>query len=185
VKRRDDSDSRLVPELLSERLRLRGHRPHDHAAATALWQRPEVYRFILPEAPTSQDVWLRILRYAGLWDFFRFGYWALEERESGAYVGQLGFADFRRGLVGFDGRLPEAGWVIHPDYSGRGYATEGMAAACSWLDKQDFADHSFCLIAADNRRSQRVAEKLGYRFALTTPMGEGSTDVYLRRSAWA
>lgn len=170
----------MVPELFSERLRLRGHCANDHAAATDLWQQPEVYRFILPEAPSSQDVWLRLLRYSGLWDFFGFGYWAVEERKSNAYIGQIGFADFRRGLVGFDTSVPEAGWVIHPRYSGRGLATEAMRVACDWLDRQSFAERSFCLIDPGNLPSRRIADKLGYRLALTTPMGEKSAGVYLR-----
>ncbi|MEM9758584.1 MAG: GNAT family N-acetyltransferase [Pseudomonadota bacterium] len=170
----------LVPEILSARLRLRGHRARDHSAATELWQCPEVYRFILGAPLSSQDVWLRILRYSGLWDFLGYGYWAVEERSSGAYVGQLGFADFRRGLVGFDGRYPEAGWVIHPAYAGRGYATEGMKAAFGWLDAQDFGARSFCLISPENELSLRVATKLGFRFALNTPMGSSSTGVFFR-----
>ena len=176
------SDSSLVPEVLSPRLRLRGHRAADHAAATELWQRPEVYRFIVSEPLSPQDVWLRILRYSGLWDFLGYGYWAVEERSSGAYIGQLGFADFRRGLVGFDGRYPEAGWMIHPDRAGQGYATEGMQAAYGWLDAQSFGRRSFCLISPDNRLSLRVAAKLGFRHALDTAMGSSETGVYYRDS---
>jgi RimJ/RimL family protein N-acetyltransferase len=171
-----------VPELLSPRLRLRGHRPEDHRAATQLWQRPEVYRFIVAEPLSSQEVWLRLLRYSGLWDFLGFGYWAVEERASGRYVGQLGFADFRRGLVGFDGRYPEAGWALHPDYAGRGYATEAMRAALGWLDVQDSIVRSFCLIAPDNERSLRVAEKLGYRHVMDTTMGDAVTGVFFREA---
>jgi RimJ/RimL family protein N-acetyltransferase len=108
------------------------------------------------------------------------GYWALEERATGKYVGQLGFADFKRGLIGFDGRYPEAGWVLHPDMAGKGYATEGMQAACAWLDAQPDRARSFCIISADNSRSVRVAEKLGYRFLLDTMFGEEKTAVYFR-----
>ena len=124
---------------------------------------------------------MRLLRYSGLWDFLGYGYWAVEERESGRYVGQLGFADFRRGLIGFDGHYPEAGWVIHPEVAGRGYATEGMTAALHWLDAQGTWPRSFCLMDPDNAPSVRVAEKLGYRFALTTAFGEAVTAVYFRQ----
>lgn len=172
-----------IPEVLTPRLLLRGHCAADHKAALRLWQDPEIYSFIGGEPLSEQEVWLRLLRYSGLWDFLGFGYWAVVERESGAYVGQLGFADFRRGLVGFDGRYPEAGWAIHPDHAGKGYATEGVRAACHWLDEQGSWARSFCIIDAQNRRSRRVAEKLGYRFALDTAFGTTTTGVYFRERA--
>ncbi|GAB5415545.1 MAG: GNAT family N-acetyltransferase [Congregibacter sp.] len=169
-----------IPRLETERLVLRAHRRDDHAAAVSVWQHPQVYAFITGTPLSEQDVWLRLLRYSGLWDFLGYGYWAVEERESGAYVGQMGFADFKRGLVGFDGRYPESGWVIHPEYAGRGYATEGMLAACRWLDARCSQAQSFCLIAPENVASIRVASKLGYRYALRTQLGEEATDVYFR-----
>ena len=141
-----------------------------------------MYQHITGAPLSAQDVWLRLLRYSGLWDFLGYGYWAVEERESGRYIGQMGFADFKRGLVGFDGHYPEAGWVLHPEAAGMGYATEGMLAACDWLDKQNGWRKSFCLIAPDNRQSIRVAEKIGYRYVLDTQMGEDPTAVYFRDS---
>jgi RimJ/RimL family protein N-acetyltransferase len=128
---------------------------------------------------------MRLLRYSGLWDFLGYGYWALEERETGRYIGQIGFADFKRGLVGFDGHYPEAGWVLHPDSAGKGYATEAMLAACGWLDDQDSWPRSFCIISPDNRQSLRVANKLGYRYVLDVAFGEENVQVYFRETASA
>lgn len=170
----------LIPSLETPRLRLRGHRADDLDAAFAIWRCPEVYRFITREPLQRQDAWLRLLRYSGLWDFLGYGYWAVEERGSGRYIGQLGFADFKRGLVGFDGHYPEAGWVIDPEFAGRGYATEGMAAACQWLDALPARRRSFCIVGADNPASLRVAGKLGYRYVLEAGLGEESLGVYVR-----
>lgn len=169
-----------IPVLETPRLRLRGHRATDLESAMVLWKSPEVYRFITGEPLNRQEVWLRLLRYAGLWDFLGYGYWAVEERDSGAYVGQMGFADFQRGLVGFDGRYPEAGWVIDPAHAGKGYATEGMLAACQWLDASGAHQRSFCMIGQDNARSIRVADKLGYRFGLDANFGDDVVAVYTR-----
>lgn len=126
---------------------------------------------------------MRLLRYSGLWDFLGYGYWAVEDRSTGRYIGQMGFADFKRGLVGFDGHYPEAGWVLHPEFAGRGIATEGMQAACDWLDHQVDQRRSFCIVAPDNVASIRVAQKVGYRYALDTHMGDERTAVYFRDSA--
>lgn len=169
-----------IPVLETPRLLLRGHRATDLSAACALWQSPEVYRFITGEPLSEQEVWLRLLRYSGLWDFLGYGYWAVEERASGAYVGQLGFADFKRGLLGFDGRYPEAGWAIDAGFAGRGYATEGMQAACRWLDSAGEHGRSFCIIGRNNAASVRVAQKLGFSYALETALGEEAVGLYLR-----
>jgi RimJ/RimL family protein N-acetyltransferase len=169
-----------IPTVESERLILRAHRAEDLEAATTIWSHPEVYRYITGQALGRQDVWMRLLRYSGLWDFLGYGYWAVEERVSGRYIGQLGFADFKRGLVGFDGHYPEAGWVMHPDMAGRGYATEAMLAALGWLDVQPAWPRSFCIIGPQNSRSVRVAEKLGYRFTMNTRFGDELTAVYFR-----
>lgn len=172
----------LAPQIVTERLILRGHRAADHDAALALWSRPEVYQYITGEALGNQDVWMRLLRYSGLWDFLGYGYWAVEHRDSGAYIGQMGFADFKRGLVGFDGHYPEAGWMIHPDYAGAGLATEGMAAACNWLDQQQRWDKSFCIIGPGNDASIAVAQKLGYRYVLDTDFSGERTAIYFRQA---
>lgn len=170
-----------IPEIQTARLRLRGHREADHEPAFRLWAQPEVYERIGDgKPPTSQDVWMRLLRYSGLWDLLDYGYWAVEDRASGQYLGQLGFADFRRGLTGFEGRYPEAGWLIGPEWSGQGIATEAMRGACAWLDRQAAWERSFCLVDDRNPASQRVAAKLGYRHALDTRLGAGSTGVYFR-----
>lgn len=176
---------REIPVLETPRLRLRGHCAADLDAAMDIWQDPEVFRYITGKALSRQDVWLRLLRYSGLWDFLDYGYWAVEELESGSYIGQMGFADFQRGLVGFDGRYPEAGWVINPRFAGQGYATEGMQAACAWLDAGGRHGRSFCLIGRDNPRSVRVAEKLGYRFGLDAGFGDEVVAVYTRDAASA
>lgn len=169
-----------VPQVLTKRLKLRAHCATDHPAAIAIWRHREVYQYITGAPLSEQDVWLRLLRYSGLWELLGYGCWAIEERSSGHYVGHLGFADFKRGLLGFDGSYPEAGWVLDPNYAGRGYAAEAMLAACAWLDQHVDCSRSFCIIAPENQRSVRLADKLGYRYVMDTLMGDEKTAVYFR-----
>lgn len=169
-----------IPALESPRLRLRGHRAEDHASALKIWQSPDVVRHITGTPLTAHEVWLRLLRYSGLWDFLGYGYWAVEDRESGAYVGQLGFADFRRELQAVGDLHPEAGWVLHPEWSGRGLATEGMQAAYAWLDQETAWRRTHCLISPNNLGSIRVAEKLGFQAAQEIECGGHPTRVFTR-----
>jgi RimJ/RimL family protein N-acetyltransferase len=169
-----------VPQLQTARLRLRGHRAADHLPAVKIWQREEVYASITGVPLDSGEVWQRLLRYSGLWDFLGFGYWAVEDRLSGAYIGQMGFADFKRGVAGLEDGCPEAGWAMHPEWRGQGFASEGMAAACRWLDEETDWKRSSCIIGADNATSIRLAERLGYRLALTTEFRSEPTGLYHR-----
>jgi len=156
-----------VPVVETERLILRGHRLDDFRFLAAMWADPEVTRFIAPAPATAEEAWARFLRYAGHWAMMGYGYWAVEEKASGRYIADIGFADYRRAIVPvLDG--PEIGWVLAASVAGRGYATEAVRAALAWGDGH-FRDGHFrdrrtvCIIAPDHARSIRVAEKAGYR----------------------
>ncbi len=91
-----------------------------------------------------------------------FGFWALEEKATGAFLGELGFADFKRDMLPPLGDSPEAGWVLSQTAHGKGYATEALRAATAWSDESLGAPRSVCIIHPENAPSLHVAEKLGY-----------------------
>lgn len=103
-----------------------------------------------------------MLRYAGLWSMLGYGYWAVEERATSRFVGDVGLADFHRELSPSIRGIPEAGWVLDPAFSGRGYATEAMRAVLAWADANITADETACIVAPENVASIRVAQKVGY-----------------------
>ena len=130
---------------------------------------------------TREEAWARILRYAGLWSLLGLGYWLVEERASGAFVGEVGFAVFHRVIEPSLGEAPEAGWVLHPRAHGRGYATEALRAALRWADARQGLRRSVCMIAPENGASLRLAQRCGYvEYARTTYKGEPT--VLLERS---
>lgn len=142
------------------RLRLRPHVADDLVASWAMWSDPLVYRYILPAASTEQQAWARILNCIGHWAVANFGYWAVEERSAGAFVGEIGFADFKRDIT--PRGVPEMGWALVSAHHGKGYATEGVHAALSWADQHVRAARAICLINPENAVSIRVAEKAGF-----------------------
>lgn len=172
-----------VPIVETDRLILRAHTSNDFEASYALWSNENVVRFIGGFPSTKNEVWSRLLRYAGLWTFLGFGYWAAEDRETGQFVGDVGFADFKRGLDISFGHLPEAGWAISPNFAGRGYATEAMQGAYQWLDKALPHSQSFCLITPGNERSVNVARKLGLKENCSVDFNGSSSNIYLRPAA--
>jgi len=157
------------PVLETLRLRLRGHRPEDLSAAAAMWADVEITRFIGGKPFTREDVWGRILRYVGHWNWMGYGYWLVEDKESGRFIGEVGFADLKRNIVPTVEEIPEIGWVLSRECHGQGYATEAAKAAVAWADEQFRGAQTVCIIHPDNAQSLAVAKKCGYQeFARTT-----------------
>jgi RimJ/RimL family protein N-acetyltransferase len=157
-----------IPELETERLKLRAHRLEDFAACASLWADPIVTRYIGGIPLTPEESWTRLLRYAGHWALLGFGYWVAEEKATGAFLGELGFADLKRDLDPPLGDVPEAGWVFSPATHGKGYATEALRAILGWGDTHFATLQTACLIHPENVASIRLAEKCGYRETVRT-----------------
>lgn len=157
--------------LDTTRLTLRPHTLADAADCAALWADPKVTRYIGGRPSTPAESWGRLLRYAGLWSLLGYGYWAVRERTTGRYVGEVGLADFRRELTPAL-TLPEAGWVLAPWAQGQGFASEALRAALAWADARGH-DRQACLIDPQNAPSLRLAQRLGFReYARSTLHGE-------------
>jgi RimJ/RimL family protein N-acetyltransferase len=152
----------VVPILETERLRLRGHTLADFDALAAMWGDPAVVRHITGKPSTREESWARLMRYGGMWALLGYGFWAIEDKASGRFAGEGGFADFKRDI---DPPIeaPEQGWSLAPWAQGKGYAREALTAMLAWgeahFGRSDFA----CIISPDNARSIRLAEKVGYR----------------------
>jgi RimJ/RimL family protein N-acetyltransferase len=169
-----------VPEIETVRLRLRAHQAGDHAACTAIWSDPAVTRYIGGQPFTAEEVWKRLLQYRGLWSLLGYGYWAIEEKASGRYVGDVGFADFARELQPSLRGMLECGWVLAPQAHGQGYASEAVAAIAAWADAQLPGRRVVCIIAPENRASIRVAEKAGFRLWQPSTYHDSPTLVFSR-----
>jgi len=152
-----------IPVLETERLRLRGHCLDDFSACAAMWADPVVSRQLGRKPFSEEESWTRLLRYVGHWSLLGFGYWVVEEKASGSFAGEVGFADYKRDMESPVKELPEIGWVLAPWAHGRGYATEAAQAALCWGDRHFSPSRTTCIISPDNLSSIRVAEKCGYR----------------------
>jgi RimJ/RimL family protein N-acetyltransferase len=149
--------------LETARLILRAHRPDDFEAHFAMWADPLVYRFITGKPGTREECWSRMLRYAGHWNWFGHGFWAVEDKSTGAFIGELGFADFHRDIEPPLNGRPEMGWVFASGYHGKGYGSEAAIAAAVWGDTHLASRETICIMAPENLASLRIAEKIGFR----------------------
>jgi len=163
----------MVPIIETERLKLRGHRMEDFRDCAEMWAHPDVVRYIGGRPFSGEEVWARLLRYVGHWQWMEFGFWAIEEKATGGFAGELGFAEFKREMEPAILGVPEIGWVLAPRAHGRGYATEAVRAVVAWGDERFGSTRTVCLIHPENLRSVRVAEKCGYKeFQRTTYKGQ-------------
>ena len=170
------------PTLQTDRLILRPHGVADYPACCALWANADVVRHIGGSPQDAQAVWFRLLRYAGMWSLLGYGMWAIEDRDSGAFLGEAGLLSAARGLPELDG-VPEAGWVLTPAAWGRGVASEAMTAVLTWADAQVEAPSLRCIIHPDNAASIKVAEKLGFAALVDTELAGTPTRVFDRPKA--
>lgn len=152
--------------LETERLVLRPFAEADAAHLLALDGDPDVTRFINGGRPTSREViqertlprLLHVYPCIGT-----HGYWAAEERTTGAFLGWFEFRpldDHSPAVIELGYRLNKAAW-------GSGYATEGSRALLS----KGFTEFGVERVTANtmtvNTGSRRVMEKAGLSFIRT------------------
>ena len=169
-----------IPVIETERLRLRAHSPNDFAACCAMWADPVVTKYIGGKPSTTQQTWARILTYGGHWVHLGYGYWAVEEKATGTFVGELGFADFKRDIAPSMQNVPELGWALATPAHGKGYATEAVRAATAWGDRNLASARTVCLINPENVASIRVAQKCGFHEFASGELGGVSTLFFER-----
>lgn len=170
----------MVPVIETERLRLRGHKLNDFEACAAMWAEPGVVRFISGKPSTREESWGRLLRYPGHWLMLGYGFWLIEEKATGAYVGEGGFGNFMRDMTPtFE--APEMGWALATAAHGKGYANEAVAAMIAWGERHFGRRDFVCMIAPENAPSLKLAARHGFReYARAQYKGEPS--VLLRRA---
>lgn len=157
------------PTLTTERLVLDAHRADDFEAYQAMWAEPAVYRYIGGAPSPRDEVWARLLRVKGMWPTLGYGFFAIRDRATGAFLGEAGIMEMRREVKPrFEG-TPEAGWGLRSAAHSKGLAREAMEAVLGWADRTIGAPRLVCMIHPQNAPSLALAARLGFRrFADTT-----------------
>ena len=146
-----------MAEIKTERLVMRGWRESDLAPWAAMNADPEVRQYVGPLLTFEQAAaWA--LNFQDDLDRYGFGFWALEVRASGEFIGFTGL-----GTVG--GEMPvtgiEIGWRLARPAWGRGYATEAALAAMDYGFGVMGRPEIVAVTMARNLRSQAVMRRIG------------------------
>jgi len=147
-------DSLFIPTLETERLWLRPLRASDVDDYAALNADPEVMHHL--GGPWDRGRSWRHLGYSlGHWHLRGAGMWAVEHKETAAFVGVVGFFE-PEGWPGFElaGRLARRWWQ-------QGYASEAARAALDQAFTVWKKDRVISLVHPENRASVRLVERIG------------------------
>ncbi len=164
-----------APTIETERTILRAHRLDDFDAYAAMWADPVVTRFIGGKSRTREESWIRMLRHPGMWSIIGYGFWAIEDKASGRFIGEAGFHDLKRDLVPSIEGTPEAGWGLISSMHGKGIASEVVGGVLNWAQDRPGFEKTVCIIDPENEGSLAVAAKFGYRELARTTYHDAPT----------
>jgi len=160
-----------VPVLLTPRLRLRAPALADfeHWAAFLATERS-----VHEGGPMSRyHAWQFWAATAALWMLKGYGAFGVEDRQTGAYLGEVGL------YHGDDFPAPELGWFVVPEVEGKGVAREAAEAVLDWLKATTDWPHVISIIEPANARSIALGLRLGGVIDTVLP-GIDPWDVVIR-----
>jgi RimJ/RimL family protein N-acetyltransferase len=155
---------KAATELETDRLRLRIPSESDFPTYEKWCANMDIMRYLGGKTMDQVQAWRHLAYLVGHWAFRGYGYYAVEEKATGAFIGRAGFTN-QTGWPGF-----ELGWMLGPEYQGKGYATEAARMLLQYAFDALDQPHVISLIHPDNAPSRRVAERLGEKV-------EGQTTV--------
>ncbi|MES3101424.1 GNAT family N-acetyltransferase [Sphingomonas faeni] len=142
----------------TERLILRGWRDNDAALHHAMCADPAVMAYLGP-APTLADSAAVVVRQNATLADYGACFWALERRDTGAFIGWCGI---KPGPVGtpIEGK-PEIGWSLVQSEWGQGYAREAAEASLAWAWREMDLSTVWAITVPANTASRALMERLG------------------------
>ncbi|MDX1404353.1 MAG: GNAT family N-acetyltransferase [Woeseiaceae bacterium] len=102
--------------------------------------------------------WRNMAAIIGHWEIRGYGFFSVEEKATGEWVGRVG-PWYPEGWP-----EPEIGWTIMREHWGKGYATEAARASIEFAFNELGWEKVIHVILAGNDRSIAVAKKLGSTF---------------------
>lgn len=161
-----------IPRVETERLILREWKHEDLEPYAQFVGDEKAMRFLGGETRDRAGAWREMAGIIGHWALRGYGFWAVEEKSTGAFVGRVGIWE----PEGWP--QAEVGWSIMPNHWRKGFATEAGRASAQWAFDTLGFDDIVSLIAPGNEASVGVAKKLGETPAGKWKIGEFDVDIW-------
>ena len=149
-----------MPVLETDRLLLRPMKITDAEDMYDYAKREEVTEYLLWSPHSSYFFTKDYLGYIGCrysaGDFYD---WAVVEKQSGRMIGTCGFTS-----IDAANNVGEVGYVLNPDFHGKGYATEAVKRVIAFGFKNLELHRIEAKFMKGNDASLRVTEKVGMTF---------------------
>lgn len=149
-----------MPTLETDRLLLRPMRVSDAADMFDYARNAEVTRYLLWKPHTSITYTREYLEYlAGRYRLGMHYEWAVVLKSTNRMIGTCGFAS-----IDCAHNAGELGYVLHPDFHGKGLMTEAARRVLSFGFEELGLHRIEARFMDGNEASRRVMERLGMRF---------------------
>ena len=161
-----------IQPLETDRLLLRGWRAEDAAPYIAFYDDAENAEFVGGKR-TPDQAWRSLALMVGHWDLKGFGYFAVEERGTGAFVGCIGLwksEGWPEHELGY--------WVVRA-HQGKGYAREAAERCLRYAREVVRPPSLVSYIDPANEPSKALARSLGAQ-----PDGVVELDVHGPHEVW-
>ena len=158
----------MIPTLTTDRMVLRGARRDDFDAFADMLAQPRTAHMGGPFDRAA--AWRLFAMNLASWPLDGFGAWIITNRDTGAFMGDVGITHPIRFPE------PELGWTLTAQTEGRGYATEAARAALDWYWANTDAQSVVSYITPGNTRSETLATRLGAVPDPDAPMPDGETS---------
>lgn len=160
-----------IPVLETENLILRGFLADDLQAEYEFYA-SDRSKFV-GGPMTPEQVFRVIASFAGHWLLCGYGFWAIEEKSTGQYLGRAGLWN----PEGWPER--EIGWTLMGNAEGKGVGFEAATAARDYAYDTLGWTTAISMIDPDNARSIKLATRLGATYETTfTHERFGETTIY-------
>lgn len=142
-----------VPVLETGRLRLRAPRLGDFEHHAAFFASD---RSVHEGGPKDRlQAWQHWASDVALWALRGYGPFGVDDRETGAYLGEVGI------FHGEGYPSPELGWFVVPEAEGKGIACEAASAVLGWVRDSFDWTHITNIVEPANSRSIALGLRLG------------------------
>ncbi len=144
----------------TDRLQLRQWNENDFETLAAYYADENNAKYVGGQK-NADDAWRLLALHIGHWQLKGFGYWAVDEKETGDFIGCVGLWK----SPGWP-ELELGYWLLNK-HQGKGYALEAALACKDYARNVLQAKSLVSYIHPDNAPSIKLAEKLGAKYEKT------------------